>query len=1056
MTVEFFRPRLVVENISNKKVSILGIIQISPGEIVDLYNVVNPVTTLFEDHIIKGLEKPWGDLYVESEIKRTIVIHEILLSSWNYALVRPENLSSINPPPVYGQMPVVIDADSFKWVEAILTVASPLDLTDNILSIPRADAITDGYLAKEDWIRFDASVKGDVRIWQYQDFAAPVGTSLTLTSFENGSGLVFDSNYIFDDTAAIVLVSNNTQPPTTTLAFPASILPGNRVEVTSHTGTTVILNQAPDASLNCRVYFLIRLPALVHLPNDYQEAPDFLKGAEENFLDQYYVNRNSDEDIYGQKTFNGNIIFNSGVKITVGAEDGYVLTSNATGDATWQDNTRAENVGNDGYGVFKQRIGHDLLQFKNVAIGSSNLTIEEFADNIIVDVEVDNLRVALSGIESEPTGFPNRTDSIISFDAGTRTLSVSPTSTSFEIYTSARRRVFFSTQSVVLPDEEGIFFVYFDNDGLLTYSRAFELNLLYKYAYVCVLYWDASNNKLVYIGEERHGIKMDGLTHAYLHNINGTVYVNGLGLNNLIVDGSGSNNLEARFGVDNGTIYDEDITISIVDGSPQDIAPYGVIPIFYRTGPDGYWRSKDGDDYNLIYSGTAGYVGAAGRPPYNEWTGSTWQLTEVTNNGFFFVHFVATNDIRYPIIGLQGISEYTNVNDARDNAAIELGTMSGLPFTEFCTIATVIFQTSNSYTNVPKVRIRSTDTGGDYVDWRERLDGHISGSADHGLLIGLGDDDHAQYILKTGDAIRNAITGKVDFSSGELRLPVSANPDIDYPSAVQGDIAFNSADGYVVFYNGSNWVQVGTGAGGGSGDLTGAANIGTDGYGFFAQKNGTILEFKNLVSATESLYLYEDGYNVYIGLNGNVPVNINLDGYFYKSNNETITGHTTFNPSVSTDPALTIVPDGYAPTTNVNDGSISIVGGIQYNYDGSRLKWLSNERKFLTAGRNSANVSNVYLEIDQSVTSSDTGYRILRNGTVTGIWAQTRDVASWVLEIRRNSVATPIISLTVSSDRGNHDATINVDINEGDEIQFYVNGSGISKPVVGIEIAWRI
>jgi hypothetical protein len=44
-----------------------------------------------------------------------------------------------------------------------------------------------------------------------------------------------------------------------------------------------------------------------------------------------------------------------------------------------------------------------------------------------------------------------------------------------------------------------------------------------------------------------------------------------------------------------------------------------------------------------------------------------------------------------------------------------------LPFLEFVKMGSVIFQSANSYTNTPKARTVSTDTGENYVDYRTSL-----------------------------------------------------------------------------------------------------------------------------------------------------------------------------------------------------------------------------------------------------------------------------------------------------------------------------------------------
>lgn len=1153
----FFKPKLIIQNITTSDVGILGVCILHAGETKDIFDLVYPNDSFFEDLIIKGLEQPWGSLYIQQEILKLIIIHEVVLATWNYALVRPYNIQATNNP-VIGYVPTYTNENEFTWLptSGLVPVEPPLDIVDGRIVIPEASQTVDGYLSADYFSLFLASAKRAQKIWQYQDFAAPVGTSLTITAFENGSDLTFNSGYIEDNTAVITLVSDTSAPPTSTLTFPANILPSSRVNVNSHTGTTVILNQSPDASLNVRVFFLISVPANVQLPINYQEDLNFLNDTTYENLDEFYVNKNSDETIYGDKTFADSLIAQTTFQLVAGATDGYYLKSDGYGYGTWApvvggggtsdhglliglsdddhpqyynsfrldsvldgyiktsqtyrllpsvigpdgyilqvlsgnpewvqqassldfatlqtildgyvdfqdldsaldgyltsnslaslfdgyvtdiefiltldgyvtDNEfalhtgdssihftqaslnlgqyvteselsfiidgyalsseiitdhgalsgladddhpqyynesrlnsvidgyiyDAENVGNDGYGVFYQKVG-DTLQFKNIAVGSTKLTIAEASNNIVIDADTDVLRVALNEPEFEPTGFPNRDDSQISFDDGTRTFTIEPVGASFDVYCKAQRLNFSSPQTVIIPNSSGLYYVYFDKDSyVLTASNSFDISIITKHAFCAVIYWNVSQAKHIYFGDERHGITMDGFTHAYLHRVNGTVYLGGLALDNIIADGDGNDNTHTQFTTTAGIILDEDIQHSL--------PPETEIPVYYQSGSDGYWFVKDADAFPVIYSGTAGYTGSNGRLPYNYFDGSAWSLEEVPNNDFVLIHILATNDIVKPVVAIQGIASYATITAARTAAREEIGTLTGLPFVEFVAIGTVVYQTANGYANIPQARIRSTDSGLDYIDWRQTTAATSSISSDHGLLSGLSDDDHTHY------------------------------------------------------YNAARLAFV------------------LDGY-----------------ATTAQLDLHTNDATIHFTVG-----DLGLDGYFYKPADQTVTGHTTFDPSITTDPAFTISPNGATPTTNVADGSVAIVGGIQYNYDGTRAKWLSNERKFLVSGRNANNVTNAYINVVDGVVSSSTGYRLLRDATITGIWAQTEDIETWVFEVRRNGVVTVVASLSITASRGDSDPAVNVDVNADDEIQFYVNGTGIGRPVVGIELAWRI
>jgi hypothetical protein len=330
----FFTPKVVIKNISNKIIRIINV-PIEPGKTVDLYKSLNVPVELFEFQIIKALEKPYGDLYVEQEIKKTIKIIALQLAAFS-SDIEPSRVSAVNSP-IIGDLPTFFSTEQFEWVRPVSVVTPLVINSNNTISLPSADGVTDGYLSKTDWLRFNASVKGDLRIWQYQDFPAPVSDSLAISTFENGTGLTFNSSYIIDGSAKAVLVNNTSRPPTTTTAFPGNLLPGNRIVVSSHIGTTVVFNDTPDTSQNIRVFFLISLPATVKLPNDYQEDPEFANNSSLEYGDELYVNRNEDEDIYGIKTFEGNVVINSGLRITTDVHDGYYLRSDASGNAFWDE-----------------------------------------------------------------------------------------------------------------------------------------------------------------------------------------------------------------------------------------------------------------------------------------------------------------------------------------------------------------------------------------------------------------------------------------------------------------------------------------------------------------------------------------------------------------------------------------------------------------------------------------------------------------------------------------------------------------------------------------------
>lgn len=278
---------------------------------------------------------------------------------------------------------------------------------------------------------------------------------------------------------------------------------------------------------------------------------------------------------------------------------------------------------------------------------------------------------------------------------------------------------------------------------------------------------------------------------------------------------------------------------------------------------------------------------------------------------------------------------------------------------------------------------------------------------DHGGLTGLGDDDHTQYLLLSGNEARNAVTGSIDMSGGDyFRLPQAADVPSSFPSGSEGALAWDTDDETLYAHDGTQWFAI-------------------------APASGIITDHGGLTG------LGDDDHPQYGLLAGNAARN-------------DVSGEYDF-----TDGDLILPADGTLKGSPV-EGNVEVKGGILYTYDATRSKWLSVDRKLLSCGRK-RNTKDKYLEILDGIATSETGYRVLRDGTITGMFAQTDDAESWTFEVRRNGVATPIASLVITAAQGDQATATNVDVDQGDEIQFYANTSGakVKSPVAGIELAWR-
>lgn len=340
-------PVLLVRNISTQDINILGKMTLRPGEEGELFSRVQP--DVRHDLIIRAardLMPPLGQMYLDWKVNNRIEILDFRV--WAYSV--DESLIRATNEPFLGAV-LGFHSGGLKWVSSTgLDISAPLVIQDGALTIPKATGSQDGFLSKEDYQYIFSSIRRKQKIWQYQDFPTGIGSSIELSDFQNGTGLLFDASYIVNDTAEIVLASDFNSVPTTTVSFPGRLLPGNRIAVTSHIGDTVILNQSPANTLACRVYFLIALPDGVNKPYDYQEAPQFLKNSPSSRLDEAYVNANQDEVIYGAKDYQDSVSI-ADLTLPSGASDGYILTSDAVGNAYWSPNQGGSGSGGTGDGV---------------------------------------------------------------------------------------------------------------------------------------------------------------------------------------------------------------------------------------------------------------------------------------------------------------------------------------------------------------------------------------------------------------------------------------------------------------------------------------------------------------------------------------------------------------------------------------------------------------------------------------------------------------------------------------------------------------------------------
>ena len=355
----------------------------------------------------------------------------------------------------------------------------------------------------------------------------------------------------------------------------------------------------------------------------------------------------------------------------------------------------------------------------------------------------DSTQLDVRDRTGEPTGIVNKDLSTLSFNNSTRTLTISPTGTFFEVFVKGRS---FEVTSGVLtiPNVTGLYYVFFEIDSQ---QISFGYQTTYfdfgNQAPVAYVYWNATTGKAEFFADERHGVTLDWQTHEYLHRTRGAAMANGFGLSGYTTTGTGANAADAQAGLAGGTFFDEDLEVQVVASTTptantweQNLAFPMQVPVFWLSGTA--WQADTATTYPLKQG-----AGAA-RAQYNLLTGSTWSAAEAGNSDYVVSWIVATNNLNSPVIAILGQASYGSLNAAR-NALWEDLTLTNFPIVEFRPLHKLIFQTATSYTNAPSARLR------DVQDIRGMISiGSGTTTSDHGLLNGLADDDHTQYALADG------------------------------------------------------------------------------------------------------------------------------------------------------------------------------------------------------------------------------------------------------------------------------------------------------------------
>jgi hypothetical protein len=376
---------------------------------------------------------------------------------------------------------------------------------------------------------------------------------------------------------------------------------------------------------------------------------------------------------------------------------------------------------------------------------SANYTMLSLTNSISSNMQTQ-INTLIEGLK-EPTGFENRTDSSISFDIGTLTFSISG---NHNIY-SHGIKYSKSSATQVINNAVGAHYIYYDLNGNLTYSQTvWDLSTNIPITYI---YLDSTLTKAL-LFEERHGSVMDAETHRYLHFTQGAQFKSGLTIADYVLNSDTVD--DNKYSISSGEIFDEDILNSIpgiADGGPYKVA--------YRTGVNGEWTWSTTESYPYFIN--------ANSIRYNQYTGATWQLTDITtNNRWVNYYIIASNALNDGILIIPGQSIYTSLALAQAESIASLS-LGNFPIVEAVAVYQVTHQFSTAYDNANgRARIVAVTN-----IKNQKLNATLISNNTHNNLSGLQGGVAGEYFHLTSSQYSDYI-GKTEVSniSGQLQSQI--------------------------------------------------------------------------------------------------------------------------------------------------------------------------------------------------------------------------------------------------------------------------------------------
>jgi len=335
------------------------------------------------------------------------------------------------------------------------------------------------------------------------------------------------------------------------------------------------------------------------------------------------------------------------------------------------------------------RINSELLTTNKAVFGSINELDDRFKNGLQHPIGFSD--ISKSEIFYNPLNTPVVIDAELTLQPREIAIRPKAPATSFDYYL---KRVYNITtpQVKVHTNDYGTYYLYWDKDNILQFTST-RWNLVTDVP----ISWVTYNLALIdgFANEDRHSSSRNPDAHNELHNQIGTYIVSGFSIGgSYTVAPVTPTDADNTYSLSLGVIADEDLLTSL-----PALPNGGPYTLLYRIGSAGRWywdKTK-----------TVPYFSGATYNQYNEFTGATWDLTELANNNYcnYYVFKVPSLNGSFQTVIVPSQKVHTTLAAAAGetvNEAIQWGVM---PFEEIAPLYKVTFRTSAAYTTTGKCRI---------------------------------------------------------------------------------------------------------------------------------------------------------------------------------------------------------------------------------------------------------------------------------------------------------------------------------------------------------------